>query len=91
MTVLQGRHHHGGGVGRLALGVPSSGVLLWSQGGIHGYARLLPLQGCCGDGGGVLLSLVECVVGLGLNQAKAFTDTPVGGIGDGVLECRSPS
>jgi hypothetical protein len=27
---------------------------------------------------------------LGLSQAKAFTDTPVVGIGDGILECRSP-
>jgi hypothetical protein len=77
-------------VGRLALGVPSSGVRLWRHGGVHGCAGLLPLEGCCGDGGGVLLSLVECVVGLGLSQAKAFTDTPVVGIGDGILECRSP-
>jgi hypothetical protein len=34
--------------------------------------------------------LVECVAGLGFNWAKAFTDNPVGGNGDGAPKRRFP-
>jgi hypothetical protein len=49
------------------------------------------LQGCCRGTGGVCCHLVKCVADLGFCQAKAFTDTPVGGNGDGTPECHFSS
>jgi hypothetical protein len=75
---------------RFALGVPSVGVRMWRHSGVHGCAGLLPCLEVAEAVGVCCCLSVVCVAGLGYNQAKAFTDTPVGGNGDSVPECRSP-
>jgi hypothetical protein len=66
-TVLQSWHHHGGGAGRFAPGVPSVGVRLWRHGSVHGCTRLLlSLEVAEAVGVCCCLSAV-CVVGLGYN------------------------